>query len=514
MKNLLKNSILALFMLALAACQKEPDFEGQYEIAFSTGKLTRAITYGPTMVDSFGVYGYKAPSYIIENAKYDINGNPVDNHYFWPYMDDNVPVMFVAYAPYRADIARSSNEIRLPINGISTTFTEFKDVMYASAASTHIMQRVPLNFSHALAWIEIAGKYDSVSVDTVEITGIKFDPGIITQGDFKIDLTDANTSWVNMGSPVDTNFLRNNVGLTDTGYVVLSNAFVIPQQVPTNIVLTMNISISGDGGKQTINYNGREAKKAIASISDFEAGKKYTFKYYVTGDSIDFSIVTDDWQSPQEIDWEAWGHSENAYVERYYEKGLASDGSKFMYGANGIDFSKGDYFEIKMDLRRMVRAKQNIISIGEDISNWGPSGSTEKMNLHIYFPNDVNDKRVRFSAVSNNKVGNNNRRTMGIIKTSVFNYDPYTNYILTIKFDKYGFYVNGQLITRNEFDPVEASKTPEMPKNPSGTYPDVYTYPYYFMPHFQGVLNLEFGSMEGSTRSYADYIYIMYHHNL
>ena len=103
---------------------------------------------------------------------------------------------------------------------------------------------------------------------------------------------------------------------------------------------------------------------------------------------------------------------------------------------------------------------------------------------------------------------------MGIVKSSVFNYDANTNYILTIRFDKYGFYVNGHLITRDDFEPVEAGKTPEWPKNPGGVYPDVYTYPYYFMPHFQGILNLEFGSMEGSTRSYADYIYIMYHHNL
>ena len=511
MKKLLRNSILALFVLMLMACQKEPVMHEEYEITFSTGKLTRAIAYGSTMVDSFGVYGYKPPTYVIENGWYDIDGNPVGNHYFWPYMEDAVPVSFVAYAPYKAGIIRANNEIRIPINSLSATSN---DVMYASTTATHIMQRVPLSFKHALAWIEVQGKCDSTSVDSVIITNISFDEGIRTQGDLKIDLTNGDSSWVDMSAPVDANLLSNNIVLPDTGYSVIANAFVIPQEVPTYAVLTMNIAISGDNGKQAINYIGRKAKKAIATISNFEAGKKYVFKYYVTGDSVDFSITTDDWNTPDDAAWEAWGHSDGAYVERYYVKGLASDGSKFMYDSKGIDFGNGDYFEAKMDLRRMVRAKQNIFSVGEDIANWSPSGSAEKFNLHIYFPNDVNDKRVRFSAVSNNKVSGNNRRTMGIVKSDVFAYDADTNYILTIKFDKYGFYVNGQLITRSEFEPVEAGKTPEWPKTPSGTYPDVWTYPDYFIPHFQGVLNLQFGSMEGTTRSYADYIYIMYHHNL
>jgi hypothetical protein len=509
---------LLLLLFLLVSCPStgmENDYENDDLITFNAGnKLTRAIAYGSTMVDSFGVYGYKPPIYIIENGMYDINGDPVNEHYYWPYMGDGVPVSFVAYAPYKAQIIRTNNEIRFPINGVAITPETYNDVMYASATTTHIMQRVPLTFSHALAWIEVAGKYDSTTVDSVTITDIRFTPGIITQGDLKFDLINPDTSWVNMNTPVNVNILSDNASLSDTGYAVLTDAFIIPQAVPTKIALTMNISISGDNGKQTIDYKGRVVKKSIATISDFEAGKKYIFKYYVKGDSVDFSITTDDWITPDISAWESWGHSDGAYVERYYVKGLASDGSKFIYDAKGIDFGNGDYFEAKMDLRRMVRAKQNILSIGEDIANWSPSGSAEKFNLHIYFPNDVNDKRVRFSAVSNNRVGSNNRRTMGIVKTSVFDYDPDTNYILTIRFDKYGFYVNGQLITRDEFDPVEASKTPEWPRNPSGTYPDVYTYPYYFMPHFQGVLNLQFGSMEGSTRSYADYIYIMYHHNL
>ena len=139
-------------------------------------------------------------------------------------------------------------------------------------------------------------------------------------------------------------------------------------------------------------------------------------------------------------------------------------------------------------------------------------------NFHFYYPNDGKDKRVRFSVVSNNKVkingSTNNRRTMGVVKSDIFLFNEETNYLLTLKFDKNGFYVNGHLITRDDFENIEASKTPEWPYEPSGEGTDVWTYPDYSMPYFQGEMNntIYFGSMEGSVRSYAYYEYIMYYH--
>lgn len=102
---------------------------------------------------------------------------------------------------------------------------------------------------------------------------------------------------------------------------------------------------------------------------------------------------------------------------------------------------------------------------------------------------------------------------MGIINSDIFEFNNITNYFVIIKFDKYGFYINGHLITRDDFISVEASKTPEIPK-PSNIPPEIWTYPDFFMQHFQNTVNLSFGSMEGTTRSYAYYEYIMYHHNL
>lgn len=71
---------------------------------------------------------------------------------------------------------------------------------------------------------------------------------------------------------------------------------------------------------------------------------------------------------------------------------------------------------------------------------------------------------------------------------------------LIIRFDKDGFWINGTLI-----DYSNCSIEDERPTN---------SYVDYFMPHFQGNLNLQIGSRQGNSRSYAQYDYIMYHKNL
>lgn len=103
---------------------------------------------------------------------------------------------------------------------------------------------------------------------------------------------------------------------------------------------------------------------------------------------------------------------------------------------------------------------------------------------------------------------------MGIINSDIWEFDEDTSYEVTLKFDKDGFYVNGVKIDRTCFGPVEAGKTPEVPNQTDVNNGEIWTYPDYSMPHFQGVVDLSFGSMEGSTRTWATYEYIKYHHNL
>lgn len=102
---------------------------------------------------------------------------------------------------------------------------------------------------------------------------------------------------------------------------------------------------------------------------------------------------------------------------------------------------------------------------------------------------------------------------MVVVNSEVFLFDEVTNPIVVIKFDKEGVYVNGVLIDRSNSTTInEPNKTPEVPNNP--TYPEMWTYPDYFMLHFTSNIDLQFGSQEGGTRTWAYYDYIKYHKNL
>ena len=94
---------------------------------------------------------------------------------------------------------------------------------------------------------------------------------------------------------------------------------------------------------------------------------------------------------------------------------------------------------------------------------------------------------------------------MGILNNT---FDDETSVI--IRFDKNGFYINGNLLDENDFGIAEGSDR-EWPVQPT-TYEK--TFPDYFQNHFQGVVNLQFGSRQGNTQSWATYEYIKYHHKL
>lgn len=102
---------------------------------------------------------------------------------------------------------------------------------------------------------------------------------------------------------------------------------------------------------------------------------------------------------------------------------------------------------------------------------------------------------------------------MGVVDSEVFLFDEITNPIVVIKFDKNGFYINGVLIDRTNSSTInEPNKMPEVPNNP--VPPEMWTYPDYYMQHFISTIDLQFGSQEGTTRTWAYYDYIKYHKNL
>ena len=515
--------IFLLFLCSLISCTKH-EFEDNTVldntgiISFSTVGGTKTSIETNTIPENtyFGVYGYiltnaSNKSRLLNNAKYNNHGVSSSKHY-WPYTNTTFTSNFIAYYPYlSAGVTESDDVLSVPV---TTAPNDCNEVLYATTYNTQPVivnsseVRVSLAFNHALAWFNYQCKIDNTPNMSAKFVGAQFNSNIYTSGNLLIDEL-GTKNWANHISWGSLNNASNfgvsrNIDLT-TSYSEIYNTVIMPQEAPDSIAVIYDIE--KDSADHTLYFNGKKSLVPL-HISDFESGQKYVVKHIITGSNIFIDGVT----------WDNYAHVPNAYVNHSFFKGYYADNKKFSYNIlTDLDFANGDYVEAQIDLTVLNRAKQNIISFGEDIGKWAPNAKNgnERYNLHIYFPNDNNDKRLRFSAVTSGKVNNYNRRTMGIIKPSVFTFDPDTNHFVTIRFDKYGFYVNGHLITRDDFVSVEASKTPELPNNPSGVYPDVWTYPDYFMPYFQNsTVTLQVGSEEGSTRSYATYNYIMYHHVL
>lgn len=171
-----------------------------------------------------------------------------------------------------------------------------------------------------------------------------------------------------------------------------------------------------------------------------------------------------------------------------------------------------DYIEAKINLEptnRKKLAKQNVISIGEDISVWSTKDDG-KYNLHFYYPHaENNDHLLRFSAVVGQKVDGVTRRTKGIIKIP--------NEVITIRVCKYGVLIDGVPIEKFSSNKLTDLKNSGEEGNYKYVTEDdrpVNTYQWFVETYLsiEGVLeDLEVGSMEGSARSWAYYEYIMYH---
>ena len=524
MKKLL---LLIYILFGIISCVKveyaEEPSNKQITFSFASNK-TKASIDDNTIPDGtyFGAYGYVISNgdysnkyFIIKNGEFNSQGTS-SHKYFWPYTGPNTNLQstFVAYYPYKSTgITESDGVLTIPVN-MSTN----QEVLYAVAYNSHPVAvgenkaNVDLFFNHALATLRYQCRFLTSYYVWAELENFRFKSNVYTSANLLIDEIgdkgwDNNITWNSFESASDLSY--DTKLILDTTYTEAVDLLLLPQKSPDSLRIVVNLNVTDSS--QTLEYKGRVIDIEMP-IDTFESGKKYTLKQTLPIYNINFDLI-DNWVNPHDTAWQSWAHIPNAEANHYFYQNFSPNAAKFSNQVIGLDYPNGDYIEAKIDLSKLNKARQNIFSMGEDIANWSPSGSVEKFNFHVYFPNDVGDKRLRFSIVSNNKVNNNTRRTMGIVKPDIFTFDPDTSYIVTVRFDKDGFYVNGHLITRDDFDPVEASKTPEWPKNPSGVYPDVWTYPDYFMPHFNvGPLNIQFGSMEGSSRSYADYIYIMYHH--
>ena len=352
----MKRTLLAtlVFFISMLSCDKSAYVETQKndEIRFSNELVTKAntgIVDGTSFLyDDFGVYGYVSDGdavvgtevtsgYIFKNAKYiestSVAGTWVPDagaKYYWPKADnkDDINVNFVAYTPHVASPSWASDVLTISLDGTGID-DSCVDYLYATKTNVHPTNlAVPLTFSHALAWIEFQAKKDA-SVARVDITKIELSSKLYGKSTLAIN---TKTCAVTPGAASDVmadfvNFAqRNNTNLT-TSYAILSDMLVVPQNVPTQVTITFDITIQNASEGESILYKGRQITKTINAGNDmndqayqatFASGKKYVYRIYVTADEIIFSADVDNWDAYNPF--QVWDHDATAYVEHFFGK--------------------------------------------------------------------------------------------------------------------------------------------------------------------------------------------------
>jgi hypothetical protein len=133
-------------------------------------------------------------------------------------------------------------------------------------------------------------------------------------------------------------------------------------------------------------------------------------------------------------------------------------GGKWSDTVSGFDWNNGDYIEIKVDLSGCTSENENIISIGDNITNWNQYTG----GYHAYYTPSDNRLEVN-SMLSSSQEDRQN--AYPVDKTATI-----------IKIDKNGFHVDGDLVVSNSA--------------------------------VTSLVSFYIGSAEGQTRSNATYEYI------
>lgn len=278
----MKKLLITLFsgILILCSCAKIDDItvknstKTSAEIMFNVGSrrnvATKAIVAGTAMEDHFGAFGYVFPGaytidggYLMKNAEYDENGDVADGgHYYWPKSDNNtnVDVLFTAYSQFDGNtVFNADSTITVSVPNLTQALIEspdgFDDVLWAQTLvhkhqsaidTTHY--RVPLNFKHALSWLEFRAEVENnasikwVRIDTVKFGAWSDADTLIVAGPMVADTTDA---WFNLrrssnvdGSPTKTS--------TDGGSTYTDN-LEIPAALVSEIKSYYSINNGADG---------------------------------------------------------------------------------------------------------------------------------------------------------------------------------------------------------------------------------------------------------------------------
>ena len=362
---------------------REPNLTQESEVVFNSAPVsnnapTKGLLKSPVhtkgdMTENFGVFGYVHPDtyvsggYLMKNAEYVVSTGLAANgaKYYWPKADNlsDIKVNFVALYPYSTTAYALDANDTVTYSLATTTLDSVSsvDVLWATRYQVSPVNRafpqandsndaVSLHFKHALSLVEFwAKKADGQNITKVEVTKVEFLDGsdaaaeIHTDGTLKIyakknDAANeaAYVPTFALGSTTvnNFNFAVNNVkdsllGGASWAYPAnaLSSAIIIPQAVPAKVKITFNITITN--GTDAIVYSGRTVTRTINTgtsensqtyVANWESGKRYIYRFYISADDVQFDVTVDDWTDGNSNPFDVWDHNETAYVERFFDK--------------------------------------------------------------------------------------------------------------------------------------------------------------------------------------------------
>ena len=354
----------------------QDDMEIVFQSNVGHAPMTKAIIDTTKLPDGteFGVYAYVNGTnehYLINNGHYIVNKDTASaangEKYYWPKSDNNnTPnIDFLAIYPYYNDANRytRNNDIVTVKLKADTVGTESIDILYAVANDKNHQSvgtgnntipnkdYVNLTFRHILSLIEFTGKYvKDNNVDSVIVTKIEFLDNlgnafnIITDGSLEFNMSSITKGTDSNNDPyIPTSFNGNttkntlNFGdsvILNTTYTEISRTIIIPQLIPDSVRITFDITIKNDNNSDKITFTNRQVTKCINNtnekdmtlpidsarqyITNWESGKRYIYKYYITVDDVEFAIDVDDWTVPN--GWQIWDHDVTSYVDRFFDK--------------------------------------------------------------------------------------------------------------------------------------------------------------------------------------------------
>ncbi len=341
---------IILAAAALMACTKtEQTFDGaqQSEIALTpvSGSMTKAaITDGVfPKNDHIGLYAFYTPTVeagtvadytrfttkFFNDTRFHCEAGAttwdgLDTDYYWPATGS---LVFAGYSVYVPDdqnaLAKNGTASydlatdQLNINGFVQSYDTRStyDLLYFGRTKQSYSKNatsVPVQFSHALSWIEIQVKGNTGSLmgddRTWRVTKVEF-RGVDCKGDFRYRGTPETGSgtenfesvmWRTNGPTKNIVVYSGNQALTDS-YKVIENVeagtLVIPQAADKLYVTIEYASPAGDPIKEVVEVN------IPASTPVWKPGKKYTYQLTFSPQEILVAPQVDSWPGAVETAW-------------------------------------------------------------------------------------------------------------------------------------------------------------------------------------------------------------------